>query len=257
MLLPFALFLASAAGLPSPPVVSTRGETKPRLVILNLAAQGVGAEIVTVISDSLSAGLSRTTKFDVVSFADLMAASDLEAARQLTGSCAGQESCIAELATALGADLIVHGSVGRLGALTVVNVSLFDPRQNVALAREKVEAKRLENLAQKIDVATVRMLEAWEKKPLTPYLVINEADGPSVPVLTTGAVIGIVGVAGVIVGGLMMNGAQGVLENPTSARDAKGAAVGSWDLGSYTVIGSTVAIVTGAIVAGISFVGGP
>ena len=239
------------------PTLPPRKETKPRLVILNLAAQGVEAEVVTVISDSLSAGLSRTTKFDVVSFADLAAASNVEASRQLTGSCAGQESCIAELATALGADLIVHGSVGRLGALTVVNVSLFDPKQNLALAREKVEAKRLENLAQKIDVATARMLEAWEKKPLTPYLVINEDDGPSFPLLATGAVVGGVGVVGVIAGGLMMSGAQGVLENPTSARDAKSAASGNWDLGSYTVIGSTVAIVTGAIIAGISFAGGP
>ena len=261
MLLPLVLFLASAvdAPLPAEPTTTaapTPAKAKPRLIILNLSSQGVDAQIVTTISDSLAAGLSRTDSFDVVSAADITALGNLEATRQLTGTCDGKDSCMAEIASALGADLLVHGSVGVLGALTVVNVSLFDAKLNIALAREKVEAKRLENLARKLDVATARMLEAWEKKPLTPYPEINEDDGPSVPLLTAGGVVGVVGIVGVTVGGFMMSGAQGILENPSGDRAAKDTAGGNWDTGSYAVIGGGVAVVLGAVVVGIGFLGG-
>ena len=49
---------------------------------------------------------------------------------------------LAEVAQALGADVLVHGSVGRYGALYAVNLSLFDAKAGGAVGGGFLEESR-------------------------------------------------------------------------------------------------------------------
>jgi hypothetical protein len=56
----------------------------------------------------------------------------VEKTRQMLGCT--DAGCYAELGGALGADRIVHGSIGRVGDSLVVNLSALDPRRGTTIA---------------------------------------------------------------------------------------------------------------------------
>jgi hypothetical protein len=68
----------------------------------------------------------------VLTPADVSALLGAEKTRQMLG-CA-ESGCMAELGGALGADRVVHGSLGRVGESLVVNLSALDPRRARAAA---------------------------------------------------------------------------------------------------------------------------
>ena len=120
-------------------------EAKPKVLVLDFRDDGVGESAVHIIRDNLVAQLSKNGSFDVISPEDMRRVLDVEAEkRQLTGC--SDESCLVELAGALGAQLMLYGTAGKLGDIVVVNVSLFDARSGKSVGRETVQAKTLEDL---------------------------------------------------------------------------------------------------------------
>jgi hypothetical protein len=88
--------------------------------------------------------------------------------RQLQGGC-DQTSCIAELAGALGAQLLVTGSIGRLEELYTLNIKLVD----IATVRTKLSASRH---AAKLDQLLVQLPD-----------LVAELDRASPPPIRKGA----------------------------------------------------------------------
>lgn len=113
-----------AAVLPLKPAPSG----KPSLAVLKVQArQGVNADLATLLQGALTARIRELDCFSrVISADELETLVGLERER-MTMDCNSQ-SCIAEVAGALGADFVVTGNLGRVGDSWVLNASLIAAR---------------------------------------------------------------------------------------------------------------------------------
>jgi hypothetical protein len=104
-----------------------------KIVLLPLAALGgVPKETAQLLGDALAGELRKRPGISVLTPADVSALLGVEKTRQMMGCT--ESGCMAEIGGALGADRVVHGSLGRIGGSLVVNVSALDPRRAVAAA---------------------------------------------------------------------------------------------------------------------------
>ncbi len=104
-----------------------------KVVVLPLAALGgVSSETAQLLGDALAGELRRRAGVSVLTQSDVTALLGVERTRQMLG-CA-ESGCLTEIGGALGADRVVHGSLGRVGASLVVNLSALDPRRGSAVA---------------------------------------------------------------------------------------------------------------------------
>lgn len=93
---------------------------------------GVPADTAQLLGDALAGELRKRSGVSVLTQSDVAALLGAERTRQMLGCT--DSGCIAELGGALGADRVVHGSIGRVGGSLVVNLSALDPRRAATLA---------------------------------------------------------------------------------------------------------------------------
>jgi hypothetical protein len=93
---------------------------------------GVSKETAQLLGDALAGELRRRPGISVLTQSDVAALLGVEKTRQMLGCT--ESGCVAEIGGALGADRVVHGSVGRIGESLVVNLSALDPRRAAAAA---------------------------------------------------------------------------------------------------------------------------
>jgi len=93
---------------------------------------GVPRETAQLLGDALAGELRKRPGVSVLTQADLSALLGVERTRQMLGCT--ETGCMAEIGGALGADRVVHGSLGRVGDSLVVNLSALDPKRASAVA---------------------------------------------------------------------------------------------------------------------------
>lgn len=104
-----------------------------KLVVLPLAPLGgVSDGTARLLGDALAGELRRRPGVSVLTQSDVAALLGLEKTRQMLGC--SEAGCMAEIGGALGADRVVHGSLGRVGESLVVNLSALDPKKGQAAA---------------------------------------------------------------------------------------------------------------------------
>lgn len=136
--------LAALALLLSATTTAAGGGPAPqRVLVMELRADGVDGVVVRTLQSSLTTELGRVPGLEVLSSDDIKNLAGLEADRQQAG-CDDENSCLAEVADALGARAAVFGSVGRLGSLTVVNLSLLDTTTATPVGRAELKVEALE-----------------------------------------------------------------------------------------------------------------
>lgn len=111
-------------------------EEPPRLLLLDLAANGVSAKVAASLTDLLAIEVERGRLFSVVTQEDLRALLKAEELERLLG--AGPEElaeAMARLAKAADAPWVLRGSVGRIGGIHVLSATLLDARQAKAVRR--------------------------------------------------------------------------------------------------------------------------
>jgi hypothetical protein len=120
---------------PSPAVRGGRNGRMLKVALLPLTPLGgVPAETALLLGDTLAGELRRRPGVSVLTQSDLSALLGVEKTRQMLGCT--DSGCFAELGGALGADRIVHGSIGRVGDSLLVNLSALDPRRGTTIASE-------------------------------------------------------------------------------------------------------------------------
>lgn len=129
----------SSAVTDVPPPVAPPPASRQRLLILNLDAAGVDPNSVKVINGLVTQGLASSTSLEVITSADLGALVNLEAERAASGC--DTTSCLAEIAGAMGTRFVVFGTVGRLGDVTLVQLSLYDSEAARPVGRQEVRAQ--------------------------------------------------------------------------------------------------------------------
>ncbi len=131
---------------------------RPRLLVLDLRVDDVAESTARTVQDLLTAEIAKLQRYDVISGADLARLVELETQRQLT-DCDADDSCLAEIAGALGAERVVFGSVGRLGELTVISLSLFDTQALRAVRRTTLQLADLGELPRRLPGAVAELFD--------------------------------------------------------------------------------------------------
>jgi len=122
-LLTLGLMLACLPG-----VAHAQAKTqRPKLVVLELtAAGGVEAQVASALTEGITAEASRRGFFDVVSAKDIQTLLGVERQRQMLGCSDDAQSCLTELAGAMGARFVLSGSLARLGDTYQLTLQTLD-----------------------------------------------------------------------------------------------------------------------------------
>ena len=174
------------------------------MLVLELRNTGGDDNVVKLVGEALASQLAKSALLEVLTAGDIKSALDLEAQKRAL-EC-GDESCLAEIASALGAEYVVSGSVGTIGALTVVNVAMMNGKTAASMGRESVEAKNAEEL-----LASTRSAADRLGALITGVAVVAPAESAG---SSAGLVIGVIvtsaGVVGAGIGGAILGEALSV-----------------------------------------------
>jgi len=133
------------------------------------AYAGVPAGSADVLSDLLLNALLARHGVHAMGPADVRAMLTAEQQKNLLGC--SDESCMAELAGALGADWLIGGSVGRLEDLYVLSLQLIDARKARVTARASVNLKSLKDATGKIGPLVDKLLDARPRHKVEPSIL--------------------------------------------------------------------------------------
>jgi hypothetical protein len=115
------------------PGLATRSGKAMKVALLPLTPLGgVSKETAQLLDDALAGELRKRTGVSVLTQSDVGALLGVEKTRQMLGCT--DSGCMAEIGGALGADRVVHGSIGRVGGTLVVNLSALDARKAASAA---------------------------------------------------------------------------------------------------------------------------
>lgn len=248
---------ARAAEVAEATVAAGEAERQRRSVlVMDLQPTNTDPRTVNLITEIVAASFADRPVFEVLTSADVRRVVGLEAERQALG-CEDEASCLAEIAGAMGADLVVFGSVGELGDLFVVTLNLYDSAKVRSLGRKSIQARDLSELPEKVN-STVEVLAAdFSPAPTAEGRREDAAEGSSAlasPLFLGGAaalVVGLVG-AGALAGLAAMQ--DGVIAAPTARTADKETARA---VGVSSIVGSVVlgaVAVGGAAALGLAFV---
>jgi hypothetical protein len=214
-------------------VMSVAGAGPERVLVLDVDGDAISPTEAGLVRDALAAQLQRNRgkRVEVLTSEDLRRVLDVEADKQATGCDTTMDSCLAEIANALGASRVLHGSVARLDDELVLSVALVDPKNARALGRSSVRAETIGELVERAPDA-VDDLRPPDKPPV---LTVAGA-----VVAGLGLVVG--GVSGVSLG-VLANAAQ----DPRGDPELKQAF-----LDNAVPLGIGVAVGTGVILVGVT-----
>ena len=136
---------------------------KPKMLVMDLKATRVEEDIVSIITDLISTELTTHEEFEIITGADMRQMAELEAERQSLG-CMDDSSCLAELAGAMGARLVVYGSVGKLGKNIIISLNLFDSEKAKSAGRENIRATTLDTLPDQIPPAVAKLVSKFSEE---------------------------------------------------------------------------------------------
>ena len=143
------MFRISAVALLAVSIAEAR-EGSVRVAVLGLAGVGVGAETLSFEGEHLAQSL-RAPGLNVVTAREMSALLGLERQRQLMGCDPSSSACIAELAGALGAEVVVVGDIGRFDGTHQVNVKALSGRDAHVIASKSA---RVSSDAAELDALT-------------------------------------------------------------------------------------------------------
>jgi hypothetical protein len=99
-----------------------------RLVVTDFDVEGLPPRTARIVADNLVAELRKLNGVSVVGMSEVRAMLAAEADRQSVG-CTEGVSCLAEIADALGADILIAGRIGVLEGASVLSIRRIDQAQ--------------------------------------------------------------------------------------------------------------------------------
>lgn len=270
------LLLAVQEPAPSAPAPATATTAeKPRVFVLDLKSQTVERPMLQSIEGALAAELARFKELDVLSSEDVRRALEMEASKSMLGCDTSSTSCLAEVANAMGAELVVFGDVEKVDDAYVLNLAVLDAAKVKSRGKQSVRARSLDRLTDQGVQAVRPLLEdvyverGWTL-PAEAVVVVEPQSPPIAAWATTGAgaLVAAGGVALVVVGALPLfahgdavarlaaaeeridSEASSSLEAGRVAQDDQRAARAAWEsYGLWSAISGVALVVVGAGVA--------
>ena len=112
------------------------------------------------VTNMMTAALDRAGVFRVITSRDIGALLGVERQKQLLG-CGDDTGCSVELASALGTDLLLQGSVGKVGATFVITARLLDTKDSRVVGRGTVQVASLDLVLEAAWKVTQEALDAY------------------------------------------------------------------------------------------------
>jgi hypothetical protein len=128
-----------------------------RLLVMDLRAVGVEASVAAQATALCAQALHGAVGVTVLTMEDIRALVSAQAARTMMG-CQGEASCAAELASAANVDLILSGSIGRVGSTYSAALALLEVKTGTVRARDQMDAPSALQLARVLDQRVPRLL---------------------------------------------------------------------------------------------------
>ncbi len=171
------------------------------VLVLDVRATGVDIAEAKVVDGFIAQSLSDAVRALPVrsrprlsTSSDLRTLSQLEADKAALG-CEIDESCMAEIAGAMGARFVITGTLAALGSDRILQLSLVDVRRTVTLTRTTTTAKGAVELHAAMAPAVDKLVDA---------LNVDDDNERSEEAITDDVDAGVpaLGIAGAVVGGL-------------------------------------------------------
>jgi hypothetical protein len=182
-MLPLLLALTIAAA--EPPAPGAKPTPRLKLLVLDVKAANaddIDAGQVETLTSVITVRAARFP-FEVVSSGDIRQMLELEEKKQAAGCDTTSASCLAEIAGALGADLVLSTRAGKLDAVFVITLQLYDARASKSEGRGSVEAWSLQEASAKIGPAVDELLtKATGASPTEPTVTVARALDPALAV---------------------------------------------------------------------------
>jgi len=150
---------------PAPATELTGGQppsSAARLLVLTPRAHESHAATADLVAGLVASRLADSSEYDIMSAIEVAQLVDLEAARQSTGCT--DSSCLADVAGALGARLVLFGDIGNLGRQIIVNLVLFDSDASRTTARVSISVDDASLLPQEIPKGVDQLMDMHRGK---------------------------------------------------------------------------------------------
>jgi hypothetical protein len=179
-------------------------------VLSLLVALTPAPEVAATLTEVTTVAAAAVNGTEVLSSRDIDKIMALESQKQLAG-CNASDDCLAEVAGALGARLVVFGELGALDDQLILTLNLYDAEAARSVARQLVQGSGAAAVSEAIPVATRSLLEAHlatvTARPVR-VLVMNiqttvstVVDNGAPAVATGGSLLGPIGLVTIGVGG--------------------------------------------------------
>jgi hypothetical protein len=226
--------------------VPKKESARPTVILMDLQPQNISPEIATLATQSLGVSFEKLDVFEVRTAGDVQQALDVEMKKEAMGCDA--QSCLAEIAGALGADYVAYGTVGSLGNSTLVTVNLYHHAKAKSLGRQRVQVVDRAKLPELMDQMVADLLAETEFA-IGSKASSDDGSALSSPLFWTGTgafVLGAAGATGLGIGaGMMHNTLTNTDESPEDRSDAKGT-------GELLVIGAAISGAVAAVGIGLA-----
>ena len=262
-----ALVVAQAPSAPAPAApVSTpaapAGAVAPaapagpqQLLVLNLDAIDVPPDTVSILNGRSASLLSERTDIETITSADMQAMAQIDASKASMGC--EESSCLAEIASALGARYVIYGRVGRLDDVILLQLSLFDASVGKPVARQETQGTQLKELSANLPRLMNDLLRPLGGPAVSAAAVVEtspveQAAQPLSALARAGGGVAAVGVVGAVALGAWALGLDGDLGASEASLEKKQFA---YDWGWLIAGGAIAGVVVAAGGAGMAAVG--
>ena len=128
------------------------------------ARAAVDKNSAALVTELVTTSLDKEQRFEVLSSSDVRRQLEIEANKATLGCDADSSSCLAEIAGAMGAQLVVYGKLGTLDDVVILTLNLFDSAQAKAVGRVALKEKSLSALSDRVDGGVKELIAPFTAK---------------------------------------------------------------------------------------------
>lgn len=154
-----ALVLAALLAFPA------TGRAAEQIVVPEVSTSGVEPHIATLVTELILEALLNRHGVRALGPSDVKDMLDVEQQKMLLGC--DQNSCMAELAGAMGAKRVIAGRVGRLGSMHVVTLKLVDTTSAQIVARASQRFSKVEEVPEAVGPLVDSLLNSKPRQAST------------------------------------------------------------------------------------------
>jgi TolB-like protein len=152
------------------PVTATAAQKKVRVAVMEFRPLGTEQAKADLLSEIALTRASMMRGFEVIGRSDIASMIGFEKQKQVVG-CSDDYGCLAEVGGALGVDLVMVGTLGRLGSLYRIDLKLVDTK------RAKVRGR----IGATVEEKEEKLVAAVEKAVTDLLLPETPVDEPTPP----------------------------------------------------------------------------